>query len=211
MRIIHFGHSCVLLETGSARLLIDPGTFSTGFEMAREVDAILVTHQHPDHLDEERLPILLAANPGAVVVVDPGSAPIAARLGIEARVVAPGDRLELAGAAVEVVGGEHAVIHRDVPVVANNGYLVDGGAFYHPGDSLVVPPQPVDVLGAPAGAPWLKIAEAVGFVRAVAPRVAVPIHEGTVNRVELHYGWLDRLSPAATTVTVLPQGELADV
>ena len=54
-QVTHFGHSCVLLDTGAARLLIDPGSFSTGFEHVTGLDAVLVTHQHPDHLDTDRL------------------------------------------------------------------------------------------------------------------------------------------------------------
>ena len=73
MQVTHFGHSCVLLDMGAARLLIDPGNFSRDFEGVTGLDAVLVTHQHPDHLDPERLPALLRANPDARLVVDSGS------------------------------------------------------------------------------------------------------------------------------------------
>jgi L-ascorbate metabolism protein UlaG (beta-lactamase superfamily) len=211
VRIIHFGHSCVLLETGSARLLIDPGTFATGFETARELDGVLITHQHPDHLDAEKLPVLMAANPGAILVVDEGSAPVVRELGLAATVLGPGEHTEIAGAGVHVAGGRHAVIHQDIPVIPNNAYVIDHGAFYHPGDSLVVPEQAVDVLGVPTAAPWLKTSESVEFLRAVRPRVALPIHEAVLSRLELYYGLLDRLAPAGTVVTSLPHGELSEV
>ena len=74
MEVTHFGHSCVLLDTGAARLLIDPGNFSADFEDVTGLDAVLVTHQHPDHLDLERLPALLRANPDARLIVDSGTA-----------------------------------------------------------------------------------------------------------------------------------------
>ena len=74
MQVTHFGHSCVLLDTGTARLLIDPGNFSPGFEDVTGLDAVLVTHQHPDHLDPERLPALLRGNPDARLIVDSGTA-----------------------------------------------------------------------------------------------------------------------------------------
>src|SRR5699024_11411560 len=83
MRLSHFGHSCVLVEISGTRLLFDPGTFSTGFEDVRELDAILITHQHPDHIDTAKLPSLVAANPGARLVVDPGTAPTVAELGCD--------------------------------------------------------------------------------------------------------------------------------
>lgn len=204
----------MLLDTGSARLLFDPGVFSAGFEDVRDLDAILITHQHFDHLDEARLPALVEANPTAALVVDPGSIEITARLGLAADQVRPGDNLTLGGSEVAVVGGEHAVIHPEVPVPPNAGYVVDGGAFYHPGDALFVPEQKVDVLGLPSSAPWLKTGEAVDFLRAVAPRVAVPIHQELLSDIgkKLTYeNWFARLAADRTEVRVLTPREQTEV
>ena len=55
MHLTHLGHACVLVETEHARLLIDPGTLSSGLEGLLDLDAILVTHEHPDHVDVERV------------------------------------------------------------------------------------------------------------------------------------------------------------
>ncbi|MFD9888406.1 MBL fold metallo-hydrolase [Amycolatopsis sp. NPDC059027] len=207
MRIVHFGHSCVLLETDGARILIDPGTFSAGFEGERELDAIFVTHQHFDHLDVERLPALLEANPGAKLVIDPGSVETVRKTGATFEVAKPGDAFEIGRSTVNVVGGEHAVIHSDIPVIPNVGYVVDHGAFYHPGDSFFVPEQKIDVLGLPTGAPWLKAGEAVDYLRAVAPRTAVPIHEAVLANPALHYGLFGNLAPEGTEVKVLDRAE----
>jgi L-ascorbate metabolism protein UlaG (beta-lactamase superfamily) len=198
VQIVHFGHSCVLLSTDSARLLFDPGTFSAGFESATELDAILITHQHPDHLDGERLPALVAANPRAALVVDEDSAPVLEELGLRPTSVAePGDTFTFGGTAVTAVGGRHATIHQDLPVPANAGYVVDDGAFYHPGDALFVPEQAVDVLGLPMAAPWLKLAELIDFLRAVGPRVAVPIHEALLSEIGQRgqQRWIGQLAP----------------
>jgi L-ascorbate metabolism protein UlaG (beta-lactamase superfamily) len=209
VQIVHFGHSCVLLDTGAARLLFDPGRFSAGFEEVRDLDAILVTHQHFDHLDVDRLPALLEANPRARLIVDPGSVEEIGRLGLTAEPVHPGETQTVAGTAVEVVGGEHAIIHPSVPMPPNVGYLVEHGAFYHPGDSLHVPEEKVDVLGLPTAAPWLKTGEAVDFLRAVAPRVAVPIHQGLLNEtgLGLNYGWFSRMVPEGGEIVVLTPRE----
>jgi L-ascorbate metabolism protein UlaG (beta-lactamase superfamily) len=213
VQIVHFGHSCVLLDTGSARLLFDPGTLSSGFEDARDLDAILITHQHPDHLDTARLPALVAENPQAALIVDAGSVTETARLGLAAEEVMPGDTLPLGGTEVTVVGGEHAIIHPSVPVPPNAGYVVGDGAFYHPGDSLFRPAQKIDVLGLPTAAPWLKAGDAVDFLRAVAPRVAIPIHQGLLNDTgtQLTYGLFTRLAPEGSEVRPLTPRAPTDV
>ncbi|HEY6683652.1 MAG TPA: MBL fold metallo-hydrolase, partial [Propionibacteriaceae bacterium] len=51
MRITHLGHAAVLAETDGARILIDPGNFSDAWHSLTDLDAVLVTHQHPDHID----------------------------------------------------------------------------------------------------------------------------------------------------------------
>ncbi|WP_414936835.1 MBL fold metallo-hydrolase [Amycolatopsis sp. cmx-11-51] len=207
MRIVHFGHACTLLETEGARILIDPGAFSVGFEGERELHAILITHQHFDHLDADRLPALLEANPGAQLIVDPGSAEAVRKIGAEFQIANPGDAFGIGSSGVNVVGGEHAVIHEDIPAIPNVGYVVDHGAFYHPGDSFFVPEQQIDVLGLPTGAPWLKAGEAVDYLRAVSPRLAVPIHEAVLARPQMHYGLFANLAPEGTEVKVLDVGE----
>ena len=116
--------------------------------------------------------------------------------------MAPGASIQVGGSRVDVLGGEHAVIHPDIPIVANNAYLIDG-THLHPGDSFTPPPAPVDVLFLPTGAPWLKLSEAVDYLRAVAPRIAVPIHEAVLAMPAMHYRMFDSLAPEQTTVRVL--------
>ncbi|SMD07496.1 MBL fold metallo-hydrolase [Lentzea albidocapillata] len=203
MKLVHFSHACVLLESGSTRILIDPGTFSSGFEDLEDLDAVLVTHQHFDHIDAERLPALLKANPRAQLIVDEGTAPSVEN----ATVARPGDTFKIGDTTVRVVGGQHAVIHEDIPIVPNAAYVVGDGAFYHPGDSLFVPDEDIDVLGLPAGAPWLRTGEAVDFMRAVKPRVAVPIHEKTLASPQMAVRFFEMLKPEGTEVRLLVPGE----
>ena len=207
MRLTKFGHSCLLVEEGGARVLLDPGTFSEGFETLEGLTAVCLTHQHVDHLDRERVRLLLDRNPGVRVVSDEGSAEALGEAGADVEVVHDGDELALGGLALRVVGRDHAAVHPEVPVVPNVGYLV-GGRLFHPGDSLTVPGEPVEVLAVPAGAPWLKLADAVDYLRKVGPRVAVPVHEKVLSEVGIssHYRLLEQLGGPGTAFEVLDDG-----
>ena len=197
MELTHFGHSCLLAEFSGSTLLFDPGNFSHGFEGVTGLSAILITHQHPDHADRERLTALVEANPDAALYADPATA---AELGGRWRAVHVGDELLVDELTIRGVGGRHAVIHPDIPVIDNISYLIgDSGhpaRLMHPGDALFVPDEPVEVLAAPAAAPWMKISEAVDYLRAVAPQHAVPIHQGIVapEARGIYYGRLTELT-----------------
>ena len=79
-------------------------------------------------------------------------------------------------------GATHAVIHPDIPVVPNVGYLVDGGV-YHPGDAYFVPEASVSTLLLPTSGPWTKLAETADYVRAVRPDSLVQIHEMILSEI----------------------------
>jgi L-ascorbate metabolism protein UlaG (beta-lactamase superfamily) len=68
----------------------------------------------------------------------------------------------------------------------------------HPGDALFTPGEPVDVLATPAAAPWMKVSEAVEYLRAVAPARAVPIHQAIIEPAArgIYYGRLSEMSDA---------------
>ena len=180
MELTHIGHSCLLVEAGGIRVLLDPGTFSHGFEELTGLDAVLITHAHHDHVDVERLPLLLEANDGARLVAEPEVAASLRDAGIDAQPLHPGQSMAVGSLDVRAVGGEHALIHPDIPRIGNVGFVLaeDGGpVLFHPGDALEVIPDGVDVLAVPVSAPWQAARDAVEFVRAVRPRVWLPIHD----------------------------------
>lgn len=183
MRITKGEHACVLLGNDVGTLVIDPGSFSARLTEVSDVVGVVVTHEHADHWTPEHLADLRARFPDAPVL---GPAGTAAAVGdvVEVDVVAPGDVREVGGFALSFHGGTHAEIHRSLPRPDNVGVLVDGRLF-HPGDSLELPEVDVEILAAPAGAPWLKIGEAIDFVTAIAPAHTFAIHEAVLSEAGL--------------------------
>ncbi len=189
MRLTKYSHSCVRFE-GDGVLVIDPGGFSERAALDG-VDAVLITHEHADHLDLDALTEALAGRPAVRIFTPAEVLPKLGDLGSVTTAVGAGDDFTAAGFGVRAYGGRHAVIHPDVPSVANLGYLVDG-SVYHPGDSFDVPAgATVDTLFVPVSAPWLKAADSIDFVRAVKPRRAFALHDALLN--DNGYGLVDGL------------------
>ena len=213
MRLTKFGHACVRIEHAGVTLLVDPGVF-TGPEALPGADAVLITHEHPDHVDPEHL---RALDCPVFTIAD-----VAARLAEEApdlasrvRVVSPGERFD-AGLPVTAVGELHAVIHPELPRLHNSGYLIDAGGarVFHPGDALTGPGVAVDVLCVPVSAPWLKASEAIDFARDVGAPVNLAIHDRVYSEAGLGFldGHMQRfLPPRGQRYVRVPDGTDLDV
>ena len=144
MRFTKLGHSCVRLEEGGDVLVIDPGSFSDAAAALDGARAVMVapgtrttstrTRYAP------RFPVTLASPCGRTSRSARSSVTSATRC-----TRSPGDALEVAGYSVHVYGVDHALIHQDIPLVVNTGFLVEAELF-HPGDSYNVPEDPVNTL-----------------------------------------------------------------
>ncbi|MFB7864146.1 MULTISPECIES: MBL fold metallo-hydrolase [unclassified Streptomyces] len=180
MKLTKNTHACVRLEKDGRTLVIDPGMF-TEEGATRGADALLVTHEHPDHFDEGRLRAALEADPAVEVwtlrsVAEQLTAAFPGRV----HTVGHGDGFTAAGFDVQVHGELHAVIHPDIPRITNIGFLIDDTVF-HPGDALTVPDRPVETLFLPVMAPWNKISEVIDYVREVGPVRAYDIHDALLT------------------------------
>ncbi|MEO5779501.1 MULTISPECIES: MBL fold metallo-hydrolase [Arthrobacter] len=185
MKLTKFTHACVRLEKDGRVLVLDPGTFSETDQALAGADAVLITHEHPDHIDVEAVVSALLGSNVLQLFAPEG---VAAQLrgksdGAAERIhtVAPGEDFDAAGFAVKSFGGQHALIHPQIPVVANIGYLVDSN-LYHPGDSFIIPDGvEVRTLLVPIHAPWNKVGDVVDFVIGIRAPRAFQIHDALLN------------------------------
>jgi L-ascorbate metabolism protein UlaG (beta-lactamase superfamily) len=209
MRLTKLGHSCVRIEYDGTVLVLDPGIFTDG-GATDGADAVLITHEHPDHYDPEQL----RRSDAAVYTIDAVATQIregAPDLAERVTVVQPGEELTVGGIPVTAVGELHAVIHPELPRFSNSGYLLTLGdtTVFHPGDALTGPDQPVDVLLAPVCAPWMKVSEGIDFARAVGAPRNVAIHDRVYSEAGLgiadgHFGRF--LGAAGLDYVRLPDG-----
>ncbi|WP_404953234.1 MBL fold metallo-hydrolase [Streptomyces sp. 147326] len=183
MRLTKYTHSCIRLEREDLGVLvIDPGIWSEPRAL-RGADAVVVTHEHVDHIDVLRL-----AGLGVPVYVPKG----AVLPGLDTIEVSAGEHFTAAGYRITAHGGRHARIYGNLPDCVNLGYVVED-SLYHPGDSLHVPDVPVETLLVPLQASWMRTGEAIDFVRAVRPERAIGIHDAQINERGLASvnGWLE--------------------
>ena len=209
MKITHFGHACVLVEVNGAKMLLDPGSMSTP-EFDGDLHALLLTHSHVDHLHLPTIHELIEKHAPGAVITDADSGRVLTEAGVAGVTVVnsvDGVGIDVDGTDVEATTVPHAIIHCDLPGLPNNAYLLDGRVL-HPGDAFWEPARPVDVLLLPIGGPWMKLSDSVDYLRAVAPRVAIPIHQGGLADAhrELHCNLLRKLGPADTQLLELRQG-----
>ena len=180
MQITKFGQCCLLIEVAGKRILTDPGRFSVAQNDVTNIDLILITHEHADHLHSESLQIILEKNPAAKVVTNESVGKILAGFGISYEVLAEALPVECCGVALEAFEGKHAEIFEDYGQVQNTGFFIAEQLFY-PGDSYIEPGKPVPVLALPVAGPWCKLSDAVGYAIRVNPGKAFPVHDAILN------------------------------
>jgi len=189
MRVTKYIHSCLLIETNGDRILVDPGklTFLGGVapETFGAVSAVVVTHDHADHVDDEAVRKILARNPAAVLLTNAEGAAAFAKRGLQATVFDSGVQ-RIGATSIRAVPAPHAPVLAAVP--PRNVAYVFGEMLLVPGDSYAPDLDAcrgIRALALPVSAPWAKELETAAFAERIAPKEVLPIHDGFVKETFL--------------------------
>lgn len=179
MKLTKFQHACLVIEHEGATIVIDPGVFSHDFIAPKNIDAIIITHEHPDHFDEALVKKLLRKFPKATLYAHET---ISGRFtDFPTVIAAPGQDYTIGTTALRFYGGEHAPIAESIQTPPNLGVLI-ANTLYYPGDSFIVPnDKTVHILALPVSAPWLKISDSIKLLEAVKPAYAFPTHDAILS------------------------------
>ena len=177
MKVTKMGHCCLLIETGGLKILTDPGNYTTSQNELKNVDVVLITHEHADHFHMESLKTVLKNNPQAQVITNKG---VGIRLEAEVMkytLVEHGQEVKIKNILIQGLGEKHQQMYKEWGQVDNTGYFIASKLFY-PGDALFNPNKEVEILALPVAGPWMKLSEAIDYALEIKPKVCFPVHDG---------------------------------
>lgn len=206
MQITKYGHSCLHIEIDGVSILTDPGAYSTIPETVKDVDAVLITHVHGDHVDLETLRPVLARSPKAIVYTNASVGKLLEEHNIPFHAISHGESIEVKGVIIEAIESQHAEMHPEWPITENTGFFIAGKLFY-PGDALIDPEGPVQILALPVAGPWMKLSEAIEYAKKLQPAVCFPVHDGILKSPgSVHTIPPKILEPLGITFRILTEG-----
>lgn len=193
MKITKFGHCCLLIEEKGVRVLTDPGTYTTTQDEIKNIDVVLITHEHADHFHIESVKKILENNPAVIIVTNNSVNELLKKENIlNTQIIEDGEMKEIKGLVLKGFGKLHAVIHKEWTIVQNTGYFI-GDRLFYPGDAFTNPNCTVDILALPLAGPWLNVSEAIDYCIEIKPKKTFPVHDGGLNEKGL--GFNRRVAP----------------
>lgn len=212
MKVTKYPQSCLILEKDGMRLLIDPGVFVAEKYKAGDlgkIDAVLVTHEHGDHLNIELLRSIVGQS-GITVVANESASKLSD--GLVTKVVTDGEQFELAGFKIIAKELPHCAMPSGAPGPQNTGYIIDDN-FFHPGDGVKIDDVHVDTSGVAVAGPDISPRDVVDFAKSVGCKKLIPLHysnhvfPGSKDSVQTWFDWSDM----DVEVLALADGESAEI
>ena len=204
MTITKLGHSCLVIQEGALKIIIDPGSYTVeGIKSITDLDVILITDEHQDHFDVGSIEILRANNPGVKIFTQRSVQKMLADKNIPSELILDKQVITIKDITIEGCGEKHAVLHSSIPQTDNTGYII-GGRFFHPGDALTMPGKPIEILALPVTGPWVKMSESIDYAIAVHPKVCFPIHDGRGAFIK----YFEKVLPEHDIKFIVPDGEM---
>ncbi len=189
--------------------MTDPGSYSTLQDQEKNIDVILITHEHQDHVHIDSLKKVLGNNPDAHIVTNTSVGKLLDSEQISYTVIDDGKSITLENILVEGYGSKHEEIYEAFGQVENTGYFIDNRLFY-PGDAFCNPNRPIEILALPVVAPWMKLKQAIEYALLLKPKVAFPVHDGMLVPTRMgpvHMIPQKILEPAGIEFVVLTEGD----
>jgi L-ascorbate metabolism protein UlaG (beta-lactamase superfamily) len=185
MRVYKFIHSCLVVEEGGDKILFDPGMFSfmegqVTPDAFRDVGTIIVTHNHPDHMDVAALKKIVELS-GAKVITNSETKDACTKEGIEAMVLEEGS-YQSKDFTIRAVPANHEKIL--APTLPQNTAYIINESFLNPGDSFAPLPSTlrgIKALALVVAAPWTTEVTTAEFAETIAPQMVIPVHDGYVK------------------------------
>jgi L-ascorbate metabolism protein UlaG (beta-lactamase superfamily) len=204
MKITKLGHCCLIIEDAGTRIMTDPGMYTTAQNDIKDIDYVVITHEHADHIHMDSLKIVLANNPDAKIISNSAVGAILSKEGIAYEIVEDGQSKQLGSILVEGYGTKHAEIFEEYAQVLNTGYFFNNKLFY-PGDALYNPQKPVEVLAFPTAGAWANVKESINYVLEVTPKKCFPVHDGNFKSTVFLYTTYDTLITPKGPEVILPE------
>ena len=181
MKIKKLGHCCLVISENGKKIMTDPGSWTIEeHEKEKNIDLIIITHEHGDHVHINSLKKIIENNPKVKIITNSGVGKLLDEVGIEYEILKDKTPINFLGIEIEPHNCKHEEIFEEIGQVENTGYFI-GKRLFYPGDSFYNPLKKVEILALPCAGPWTNVKRAVDYALSINPQFCFPVHDGMLK------------------------------